>query len=328
MENKRKEKKKILKGKYTPLLFATFLMTLGVYFSFPERGFLATLPVMLLFSFFASSLFPKIWFSLLAGGGIALFYGVMAYLDGPVFFFAVSTVLSLCGFSLARCIFSLKKGKKGLKIALIALSLAVGILLPMFYLGTPVAFWQQKEKVENYLATTYPDQTFSRITMYFDRKEDGYQVRVAYPNGENTLTSNLFFNQKVEDGFFDDYSAYLLTRRKADLIEAFYSADLSVITEEGQVLLTQLFPIPGSYGVLDERLLPQMTFSVTFREEMPDRKDFAAACSTALTALQERGIVFDEITFFALDGGRVALRLPVRYDTDPATTLTQVQSVR
>ena len=67
-----------------------------------------------------------------------------------------------------------------------------------------------------------------------------------------------------------------------------------------------------------------MHFTVTFRNETPARRDFADACSEALSALQESDVRFGKITFLGLDAGNTVYRCEVTFDTDPAETLSFV----
>ena len=296
------------------ILIATVFVTLGVYFSFPEKGLVATLPVMFFFSFVAWLALPEIWFSL-AGGGVALFYGVTASLVDPALFAFISLIGALCGILCARFLYRFFGGSRWKNAALFLLCLAFGASLPLFYTGSPAAFERERERALTYLETTYPEQEFTDMVFRYDRQEKAYRATVSYPNGENTLKSDLVFKDPVEDGYLADYGEYVLIRHKAAVIEAFLDKDLSVITDEGSLLIGPGEPVPGRYGELDESILPLTHFCVTFREEKPDRMDFADSIAEALNALSEKDVTFGKITFYALDAGNVVYRCDVLPDT-------------
>ncbi len=314
--------------KHIRLLLATFCLTLGVYFSFPERGFAATFPLMFLFSFVAGFFDCPILFFPLVGGAIALFYGVMASFSDPFSFAVVSALLALCGAFGARAILRLKAKRKIVMGLGFVLVLAIGTLLPLFFVGTPIAYRQEKQKAEEYLSEHYPDQTFGDMIFYYDFRQKKYCATVSYDNEGNTLTSSLRFGEHVEDGFFSDYSRYVLMKRKTDLIEVFHQKEFSLITEEVELLVDRDQPVPGHYGTVSETLYPFTHFSVTFRDEKPDREEFADACRLVLLALREGGVEFGKITFYGLDVGNVLYRCEVTGDMNPEEILSQVKYQR
>jgi hypothetical protein len=92
------------------------------------------------------------------------------------------------------------------------------------------------------------------------------------------------------------------------------------------VVLDSEIALKGSYGNIDESVIPYMQYRVTLREEKPERREFAEECSRLLKALQEDGVKFGKITFYGLDAGNTVHRLEVSFDTpsDPESLLADV----
>ncbi|MBR4288761.1 MAG: hypothetical protein IKT50_04930 [Clostridia bacterium] len=310
--------------KTTRLLISTFLLTLGVYFAFPELETVATFPFPFVFSLFAFLVFPSFLFSVGVGFSVALFYGKMAGLS--VFFpFAFYSA-----FSAFCAVFTIKGLKKVLekKYAFLVLCipfLVLGLISPLWIVGTPSARSKAEESVKEHLEQKYPDQKFSDLVVYYDCKEEGYSATAYYEYNGNTLDSALFYKDgKIEDGFLDDFSGWMQEERKAELI-----AVLKKGTNEIRVDSDELTSDPesmtfrGSFGSVQAEMYPFMRFAVTFREEKPDRESFADACREAVGLLQEENFSYGEIRFEGLDAGRVALRCKVT----PETTLEEIPSL-
>lgn len=321
-------KKQILpKGKMkgeARLLLATLLLTVGVYLAFPERGLAATFPLLFVFAFAAGFCYPVLWFCSLAGGGIALLYGVMANFPVPALFAVFCLAESFLGAFSVRLIRRAIAEKKVKTVALFAFLLVISLILPLIFAGTPFAYLREREKALDYLQKNYPDQKFSRVVFYFNPSSRDYHATVYYDNEGNALSSDLIFGTTVQDGYRKAYSDYVLIRHKSDLIRVFQEREFSVTTEEGELLLERSDPVPGAYGTLSKEILPLTCYAVTFRDEKPERRDFAAACGEALRALQEEEIPFGRLTFFGLDAGKVIYRCEVTQETKPEETLSLV----
>lgn len=306
------------------LLAATLLVTLGVYVAFPERGLIATLPLLFIFAFAAFFVYPELHMISLLGGGIALLYGVMANLPASLLFGVFGAVSALCGALCARAIRKASSEKKLKAFILFLLPLLIGVLLPLFFAGSPVSYLRERDEALSYLEKNYPDQTFSRVVFYFDPSEKAYRATVYYDNEGNTLSSDLLFASTVQDGYRKAYADYVLMKQKNELIRVFQEKDILVITDEAGLLLERSDPVPGTYGALSEKMLPLTHYTVTFREEKPERREFSEACAEALTALQEADVRFGKITFYGLDAGNVVYRCEVSFDTSADETLSFV----
>ena len=306
------------------LCFATLFLTVGVYVAFPEMGFLATLPLLPLISFFVFFFFSKVWLIALLSTAIAMFYGVTANLPDPATFSVVCFLSSLLG-ALAGKGILLSKGKWW--ILLIALPVLVLSSIPtFFYAGTPTSYLTARQKAETFLANRYPQQEFSQIRFHYDLRARHHRALLYYDYEGNTLTSEVYFEEDgVKDGFFHDYTEWMMEKRKSQFIGLFQKKGYSVVTEvqtlsepeEGAVY-------SGYYGSAGEEWLKTMRFSITFREEKPDRREFADACSQVLSDLQENKLVFDSVTFYALDAGKVCYRCCLSYESDPQSALSEV----
>ncbi len=321
--------KKILdfvQKKTVRLVLATVLISLGVFFSFPEKGLVATLPLSFLFYVAAGLVFPDARLLLLAPPVISFFFGKSALLPDPFLYGAFHFVTSLFAYLSSFSLLRLKKRK--LLSLLLAASLAAGLFLPTLYLGTPAAWQSAREAAEGYLAEHYPDQKFARIRLHRNTRDGSYRVLASYATETGTLTSTLTFSEDgVEDGFFKDTTAFMMEKRKSDLIRTFHRISASVITEGEDVLSEKKGSVlSGSYGQVDESVIEFMHYSVTLREEKPQRREFAEECARLLAALQEDGVTFGRISFFGLDAGNVVHRLDVDYSTpaDPETLLSLV----
>ncbi len=314
-----KEMKRFLpEKKTTRLLLSTFFLTLGVYFAFPEMETVATFPFPFIFSLFAYLSFSSLPFSVGAGFAIALFYGKMAGLSVFLPFAFYCGIGSLCA---ALFVIGLKKVlvKKYAFLALCVPFLAVGLVSPLWIVGTAPERYAAEESVKEYLEEKYPDQAFSDLVVYYDCERKGYSVTAYYEYNGNLLDSALFLEDgEIEDGFLDDFSGWMQEERKAELI-----AILKKGTNEIRVDSDELTEDPeemtfrGSFGSVQEEMYPFMCFAVTFREEKPDQASFAAACKEAVEFLRQENFSYGEIRFEGLDAGRVALRCKVTPETLP-----------
>jgi len=304
--------------KTTRLLISTFLLTLGVYFAFPERETVATFPFPFIFSLFAYLSFSSLPFSVGAGFAIALFYGKMAGLSVFLPFAFYSAFSAFCA------VLTIKGLKKVLekKYAFLALSvpfLVLGLILPLWLVGTAPARSEAEESVRGYLEKKYPDQDFSDLVVYYDCEKKGYSATAYYEYNGNVLDSPLFFRDgEIEDGFLDDFSGWMQEERKAELIAVLkQSANEIRVDSDALTSDPKEMTFRGSFGSVQAEMYPFMCFVVTFREEKPDDESFAAACREAVEFLREENFSYGEILFEGLDAGRVALRCKVTPETAP-----------
>ncbi|MBR3837492.1 MAG: hypothetical protein IKJ74_05020 [Clostridia bacterium] len=316
-------KKWLPEKKSVQLLAATLLVTVGVWFNFPERGLPATFPLLFLFGFFGSVVYPRLWFAPVASFAIAFFYGSMANFPATGGFSLFSLTSGLCAALLAAALRNLKKSRLKFSI-LFFLALIPGLLAPFFFTGSPASYVKERQVADAYLEENYPGQTFDSVIFYYDREEKAYRATVSYGNEGNTLTSSLIFGERVEDGYRADYAEYVLRRHSSKLIEAFQAKELSVVTEANTLLYARDEAIPGAYGTLSEEVLPKTAYFVTFREEKPQREAFRDAIAQALGALKEKEVVYGQITFYALDAGNVVYKCIATPDLEEDDILAQI----
>ncbi len=311
--------------KNTLLVVATLLITFGVYFSFPYRGIAATFPLMFLFSFLGAKVYPNFLFCSFASFGIGIFYGMMAALPDPFTFGFVTLIVSFCGAFCGKNLISSLGKKQWGKTFLCLFFTVLGIATPLFSAGLPTQFVAERQRAAEYLEKTYPDQTFDRMTFFYDLREKGYRANVEYRNGEGVLESELFFGRdEIRDGYFTDYATALLIKRKSELVRVFQKNEMNVITQEVEILPTKDGVVPGAYGQIPEEMIALTHFSVTFREEKPERTEFAQACKEVVAALKEEKVTFGALTFYGLDAGNTVHRCQVTWDTDPESILSLV----
>ena len=304
------------------LLLATLLLTVGIYLAYPARGLAATLPLLFLFAIAAVFLWQKpLWLSLL-GGGVSLFYGLFTDLTDPFLFAVFSSVTILLAGGSVKGFCKGTKEKKKPFLLLAILCTLLGLVLPLFYTGSPMAYKMEEKEVNAYLAETYPDQEFHRITLYRNAREKGYEVRVTYPYESAELESSLFFGTQVKDGFLEDFSLRLQEKRKAELIPLLKEADFSPVVDASGIAEQNVFH--GSYGEVGEEMKPLFHFSLTFREELPARRDFAQACGKVHRLLKENGFDYKEMTFYALDAGNVVYACTLTPETQEENILSMV----
>lgn len=311
-------KKLLPENETVALLLSTLLITVGVYFAFPERETLATLPLMYLFALGAFLFKPSFVFQTGATFAVALFYGKMGNLS---FFLLYAAFCAVSALAAALTVWSVRRlmRKKYVYLAVALPLVALGILLPVLFAGTPASRGEAEEKVADYLKTKYPDQEFQELLVYFDPEERGYTVTAFYDFKGNLMDSPLFLRDgEVRDGFLDAFCGWMQEERKSVLI--------SVLKKSGESFYTDAEPITtdtedmvfrGSYGSIREETYPLMNFTVTFREEKPDRETFSEACREAVILLREAGFSYGTVTFRGLDAGRVALVCRVTPQTLP-----------
>jgi len=304
---------------------ATFLMTLGVYLFFPERGLVGTLPFLFLFSLFSYLILPDWKICLIVSAGVSFLYGLMGSIPDPFLYALFSVLCTLCAvlFVIGIRVWRRKGRRSGLALSL--LFLALGVALPMLYLGTPVAHWNSQKRMDEYLLRRYPDQVFSDTVLHYDLREKAYRATVEYANGENSLTSLiLFYEDRVEDGFGQDYAVWMMDIRKSELISVFNSeAPCPVVleslgfTEEGK----ELSFYPGSFGTLEESMIPLMHYSATFRSVHVTRKSFIDDVKKMLEFLKEKQVSFGAITFIGQQEDTPVYSCRITPETDPEEVL-------
>ncbi len=316
---------RIIKDKTVRLLISVFLITVGVWLALPERGLAAVFPLLFLFSFAARFFYFRSLSLSAIASLLAFCYSASVGFSSPVLFAVVSFFSALCGSLLNVSFQKIKEGKKVLVSVFFFLLIAFGILIPIFYAGTPAAYWQEKKRVLEYLESTYPDQEFSEVGFYFDPAADGYRVKVEYEYLGNTLESSLFFGEEIEDGFFEDFSLHLQEERKSELIEILSEGEEKILidsvvlkkSEENRVVF-------GSIEAPSKKIETQFSFSATYREEKPERREFAAAIRKTHALLSEKAFLYDKITFYAIDAGKIVYQCTVTPETDPEEILSLV----
>jgi len=303
------------------LFFSTFLYTLGIYLSFPEKGLIATIPLAFLWMAAGFALFPKGKICFVSVGLISFFYGIFANLRDPFLFALFSLISAVGGVLLVKGIRLLLRKKTALGAVLSLAALVAGVASTLVYQGTPTAHWEARDRFREYLSSTYPDQTFTDLTVHYDLRGGGYRGIVYYPNENNTLSSDLFLDENgVQDGFLQDFARWMLDIRKSDLIVLFNSSaphavvfDSEGFTEEGKSLSVY----QGAFGDLREEMIPMMHYSATFRKECVSNKSFIEAVKESLLFLQKENVVFGEITFYGEDNGERIYSCTVTPETDP-----------
>ncbi len=319
------------KNKALRLLLATFFASLGVWASNPTHGVIASVPLQALCSALAMLICGR--FALVVGIGLvlALFYASAIDLADPASFTLSCAVGAITGAVLPRLLYRILKDKKKILIPLVPVCLAAAIAAPLFFFGTPAAQNRAKDEAEAYLAKTYPDQLFSSVTVYRDRRENAWQAEVRFEHEGNTLSAPLTFGENgVKDGFRDLYAIWMLDVRKAQMIQALEEPPHALVfdsiglTEEGK----RLSVYPGTFGHLSEEMIPYMHFHATFREEKTNRRVFATAIEETLSAWKSLGLAFGQITFFAQDAGEEIYSCTVTPATDTEEILSLIQAVK
>lgn len=319
-------KKLLPEQKTMRFLLSTLLLTLGVYFAYPIHGLAATLPLCFVFFVFAYLVSDLLWVHLLTAGGIAFFYGLTTIFYDP-FTFALFAVLSALAAAFAvKGAKKVFKEKKLLGLVSVLLSVALGILSPFVFSGTPMAYLEAKQDTAKYLAETYPEQSFEEVTLYYNLREKSYEAQVEYLFEGNDLTSTITFSEPVRDGFLDDFVSWMQEKRKSVLIDVLKNGTEDVVINSAG--LSEKTPdgvFHGSYGSIGTEMEPLFHFSATFRDEKPERREFADACRSVMATMKESGFDYGSVTFYALDAGNVIYECTVNPETDPELILSLVK---
>ncbi len=319
-------KKLLPRQKTVCYLLSTLFLTIGVYLAYPVHGIVATFPLCFLFSAFAYVVSPHLSVHLGSTAAIAFFYGLTTDFYDPFSFAFFCAGGALCAALLIRLIRSFSKGKKLLLSLGAVLLVAAGIALPIIFSGTPSAFLEARKDTEQYLSTTYPQQKFEEVTVYYNLRERCYAAEVEYLFEGNDLTSTILFSQKMEDGFRDDFVSWMQEKRKSLLIDVVKKSSEDVlINSAGLAQMPKDGVFHGSYGVFGTEMEPLFHFSATFREEKPQRRDFADACRAVMATAEENNFDYGSITFYALDAGNVVYECTVTPETDPELVLSLVK---
>jgi len=307
-------------------LVATLLLTVGVYFAYPVHGLVATLPLCFVFALLAYFVSDRLSVHLVTTALIAFFYSLTTDFYDPFSFTLFCTLSALAGAFAARWIRAFSKGKKILLSFGIVGMIAVGILCPLLFSGTPAALLSAEKDADAYLSSTYPEQKFETVTVYYNFREQCYAAEVEYLFEGNVLSSPILFSEKVQDGFLVDFVSWMQEKRKSVLIDVLKKSEEDpVVDSSGLAERTPDGVYTGSYGSLGTQMEPLFHFSATFREEKPDRRGFAEACKNVMATLKENGFDYGSFTFYALDAGNVVYECTVTPETDPELVLSLVK---
>ena len=283
------------------LLAATLFATLGVMLAHPEKGLVATLPLALVF-FLLAALCAKAWYTTpCLAAAVALLYAKMAdFADGTalVLFCALTGLLAVCAVLPLRL--PQKKGSR-----LLFLVLLPALVLPLLFWGAPWSYASQRSAALSYVATTYPDQSFSETRFHYSPSERAWCLTVSYAQNEGELSSVLLFaDGACRDGFRDAFAARAMEQRKADLMDVLAKeAETDALVEPLQLNTAAGEILRGSYGEAEAELYGKMCFTVTFRKEYLSRKELAQAASLAKAALEAEGMAYASLRFQAQDAG-------------------------
>lgn len=308
------------------ILISTVLLTVGVYLAYPIHGIVATLPFCFLASAFAYWISDRLWVHLGTVGAIAFFYGMTTGFYDPFTFALFSVLSALLASFCVGAVRSLLKGKKLLPVLALILVVLGAFALPFVFSGTPTALLSAQKDTKDYLSSTYPDQKFEDVTVYYNLREGCYAAEVEYLFEGNDLTSSILFSEKVRDGFLDDFVSWMQEKRKSYLIDVVKKSEEDVLIHSaGLAEKTPDGVFHGYYGKVGTEMEPLFHFDATFREEKPERRDFAEACRNVMATIKENDFDYGSITFYALDAGNVVYECTVTPETDPELVLSLVK---
>ena len=187
------------------LLASTFLLALGLFFSYPLHGVAATFPVFFVFALGAFAVKKNFYFTVLVSAAIAAVYGIASVYDGAVLFAVFIALSAVCAVFTFRAFASLFVGQK--KKALLLLFLLPAVLLPVLFWGTPVHWHRAASQFQDYLAARYPDQSFEKLIVYRNAADGTWQCDADYRYQGHTLTSRLSLGEdKIQDGYWTEYA--------------------------------------------------------------------------------------------------------------------------
>ena len=266
---------------------------------------------------------------LATAGGIAFFYSMTTGFYNPFLFTLFVLATTLFAAWIVRSLRSVLKERKFAWIPLAVLMLAASVSLPILCWGTPAGYRDALRDVEEYLSETYPQQKFTEKKVYYHFSEKCYLAELTYLYDGNPLTSTLLLSDPVEDGFLTDFVSWMQEKRKSVLIDVLKNGTEDVlVNSSGLSEKTSDGVFHGSYGQLGTEMEPLFHFSATFRQEKPDRRDFADACRSVMATMKEHGFDYGSITFYALDAGNVIYECTVSPKTDPEQVLSLVKYAR
>ncbi len=316
-------KKMLPQQKTVRFLLATLFLTVGIYLAYPVHGILATFPVCFVFSVLAFLLNDCLGMHLTSAAGIAFFYSLMTDFYDPFIFTLFCAASAFLAALTVRSIRALSKGKK----IFLFLSLVVaGSVLTVLLSGTPSSFLSAEKDAREYLNKTYPDQKFEAVTVYYNARKKCYAAEVEYLYEGNILSSSVLFSKNVEDGFLDDFVSWMQEKRKSVFIDVVKKSGEDVlINSAGLTEKTFDGIFRGSYGIFGTEMEPLFHFSATFREEKPERVDFADACRNVMDTMKEQGFDYGSVTFYALDAGNVVYECTVTPETDSELVLSLIK---
>lgn len=295
----------------------------GVVLSCPSSALAATLPLGFCF-FLAASLVSRGWiFQAVLAAVLSLAYAFGMGVASP-FIFAGEALLSvLTALSLAACLRACKRsGKKALWIPA-AVLLLLGAALPLVLYGTPAEYLAARTGARRYLETRYPDQVFTRVDGYRDPALNVWHCDCSYTYEGNSLSSVILFGENTKDGFLEDRVAFAQEPRRSALIEALRDGEEGVLVEPDgfSQALADRDVIPGVYGEEDAALNEEMRFSVTFRREKTQKREFALAIREVTELLREKNLSYDALRFVAVSAGEPVYECTVTPDIAPEELL-------
>ncbi len=319
--------KKILPEQKTwRYLLSTLVLTLGVYFAYPIRGIVATFPLCFFFSILGYLVFDSLKAHCATSAAIAFFYSLMTDFYDPFSFTVFVVASALFAAFTVRFFKAFPQGKKIVLSLGICAMLFLGVFGTTVICGTPMGFLKAKKEVSEYLSRTYPNQSFENVTVYYNLRERSYEAQVEYLFEGNDLVSTITFSKEIRDGFLEDFVSWMQEKRKSVFIDVLKNGTEDVVVNSsGLAEKTPDGVFRGSYGSIDSEMEPLFHFSVTFREEKPERRDFADACRLVMATINEHHFDYGSVTFYALDAGNVVYECTVTPETDPELVLSLVK---
>lgn len=324
------------KGETTRLILSFLVIFFAVYFTSPRRGFISSLPLLLIAGAVVCLFYDEPVKNTLIAGVSALMISIADYADIKyTVIYCMAVMLFIAGVFIAAGLF--RKGMEGHArsgFVNLMISAVLGIFLVCVYfvcMGTPWGNLSAVSSVKDYTKEKYPSQTFTSYKGGYYIAEGRYTVDVYYDFKGTNISSPVKVNDDgFDDGYFDNAVNILMNTRRTELISYIKTTYLD---DSFDMTLESFGKKPIDFRTFDElpddmpeKYLSDMNFNIAFDAEMPDEETFAEECGKYAKLLSEGEKVFGNIYFYGGEQGNMKYQLKYTYGDDHSDLSDKVEA--
>ncbi|MBR6530577.1 MAG: hypothetical protein IKT43_04095 [Clostridia bacterium] len=296
-----KKLKNLFFGDTTRLVVSALTVFFAVFCVFPERGFVASLPLLVLAGLSLPLFYEKSHFLIPVAALSSVLLALMLTdsFDAQIFYAVVPTLFYTASYFVTRLLKLFRDPQK--RIGALCGVFGAVITLAMYFVvfGNPVALQEKTLEAENLYTARYPKETFTLQNAYYDPIARAYSVEFEVADGV------LFVAKEGEDSYLNLIQTRAAALQKSGLLTLLHEK----FAEDGNYLVKIKCPALSPEEVCDYKLgdapeewLKQNEITLEFDSSIavgsPDAKAaFAQRIRRYVSYLNESGFPYASITF-------------------------------